>query len=342
MNELANTLRMYAEDIHSAVGCSDCSTAMSQAADRLEELDDCDTTCREVYKSLDGVPYKGSYANGVEFLKARIAELEKERDSLVSALDTAMVVTCLGTYSSGQDPRNALDKLMAWSESVGAYFAQDRLEELEKANAIEKANGNHWSDAYTKWATTDLAAIRLKELEQKNSELEKENAELESEIRTLTRQNGEWREDRDQLAAHNVALQQALEGLAYYVQPYKKAPPELVGFEVKQGDKSFAEAEAALNLPNLDSEVLNRRDAELLRLSVDRLEVMEREHANFFDRWHGERRRREKLVDDVERCYRMLLSEPNTKGALFKAENILREALADAKSATHNAKITGG
>ena len=43
---------------------------------------------------------------------------------------------------------------------------------------------------------------------------------------------------------------------------------------------------------------------------------------------------REKLVDDVERCYRMLLSEPNTKGALFKAENILREALADAKAST--------
>lgn len=33
----------------------------------------------------------------------------------------------------------------------------------------------------------------------------------------------------------------------------------------------------------------------------------------------------------VERCYRMLMSEPDTKSALFKAENILREALADQK-----------
>ena len=87
-------------------------------------------------------------------------------------------------------------------------------------------------------------------------------------------------------------------------------------------------------------EQLAAKDAEI-DLAADRLEVMEREHAEFFDRWHGERRRREKLVDDVERCYRMLLSEPNTKGALFKAENILREALADAKAATHNAKLTG-
>lgn len=39
MNELANTLRMYAEDMHSAVGHSDCSTAMSEAADMLEELE---------------------------------------------------------------------------------------------------------------------------------------------------------------------------------------------------------------------------------------------------------------------------------------------------------------
>ena len=65
--------------------------------------------------------------------------------------------------------------------------------------------------------------------------------------------------------------------------------------------------------------------------AADRLEVLEREHQEFFERWHDERRKREKLALDVERCYRMLLSEPDTKGALFKAENILREALADQK-----------
>lgn len=37
------------------------------------------------------------------------------------------------------------------------------------------------------------------------------------------------------------------------------------------------------------------------------------------------------LISDVERCYKMLMSEPDTKGALFKTENILREALAAAK-----------
>lgn len=42
------------------------------------------------------------------------------------------------------------------------------------------------------------------------------------------------------------------------------------------------------------------------------------------------------MLDAMERCYRMLLSEPDTKGALFKAGNILREAVAEAKATTHN------
>ena len=79
---------------------------------------------------------------------------------------------------------------------------------------------------------------------------------------------------------------------------------------------------------------------ELIDSVADRLEVLEREHQEFFERWHGERRKREALADAVERCHRMLLTEPDTKGALFKAENILREALADSKM-PHNAELTG-
>lgn len=41
------------------------------------------------------------------------------------------------------------------------------------------------------------------------------------------------------------------------------------------------------------------------------------------------REENERLANDMSRCYRMLLSEPDVKGALFKAENILRESLAD-------------
>ena len=81
---------------------------------------------------------------------------------------------------------------------------------------------------------------------------------------------------------------------------------------------------------------------ELIDGAADRLEVLERERQEFFERWHGERRKREKLAADVERCYRMLLVEPDTKGAVFKAENILREALAEAKATTHNMEFSSG
>lgn len=81
---------------------------------------------------------------------------------------------------------------------------------------------------------------------------------------------------------------------------------------------------------------------ELIDGVADRLEVLEREHQEFFERWHAERRKREALAGAVERCHRMLLTEPDTKGALFKAENILREALVDAKAKTQNAEVSGG
>lgn len=70
---------------------------------------------------------------------------------------------------------------------------------------------------------------------------------------------------------------------------------------------------------------------ELIDSAADRLEVLEREHREYFDQWHAERRRREALLSNIERCYRMLLSEPDTKGALATAENILREAIAESK-----------
>lgn len=40
------------------------------------------------------------------------------------------------------------------------------------------------------------------------------------------------------------------------------------------------------------------------------------------------------MLDAIERCYKMLLSEPDAKCALFKAENILREAMAAVKGNT--------
>ena len=43
------------------------------------------------------------------------------------------------------------------------------------------------------------------------------------------------------------------------------------------------------------------------------------------------REENERLANDMSRCYRMLLSEPDVKGALFKAENILHKSLTNKK-----------
>lgn len=48
-----------------------------------------------------------------------------------------------------------------------------------------------------------------------------------------------------------------------------------------------------------------------------------------------------KMLDAMMRCYRMLLSEPDTKGALFKAENILREAIAEAATMPPKPEFSG-
>jgi hypothetical protein len=42
---------------------------------------------------------------------------------------------------------------------------------------------------------------------------------------------------------------------------------------------------------------------EAIDTAIARLEVLEREHEEFFDRWHEERRKRERLATEVERCY---------------------------------------
>lgn len=76
---------------------------------------------------------------------------------------------------------------------------------------------------------------------------------------------------------------------------------------------------------------------ELIDAAADRLEVLEREHRDHFDQWHAERRRREKLLSDIERCYLMLLSEPDTPAALMNTESILREAIVEAKITTAEA-----
>jgi hypothetical protein len=71
-----------------------------------------------------------------------ILELLAERDALkaeldrhVSALDQEMVVSHLGVFNKGDDPAEAINKLMLWSQGVGDYFG--RQAELDRIKAME-------------------------------------------------------------------------------------------------------------------------------------------------------------------------------------------------------------
>jgi hypothetical protein len=57
--------------------------------------------------------------------EARATRAEGERDTLVRALDEALVTAGeLGTFTLGDDPYAALHKLMLWSQTVGEHFAK--------------------------------------------------------------------------------------------------------------------------------------------------------------------------------------------------------------------------
>ena len=105
--KLINTLRMYAEGMHSATGYSERSSAMSKAADMIEK-----------FENMSACEACATIPSVMEYVQ----QLEQERDSLKEAL------------------------------------------------TIEKANSKHWEEVYTKWAETDLAATRLKELERERDE----------------------------------------------------------------------------------------------------------------------------------------------------------------------------
>ena len=81
MSNLANTLRMYAEDMHSATGYSERSSAMSKAADMIEKFENM-SAC----EACATIPSVMEY---VQQLEKRIAELEQELQTTADALGHA-------------------------------------------------------------------------------------------------------------------------------------------------------------------------------------------------------------------------------------------------------------
>ena len=99
---LINTLRMYAEDIHSATGYNERSSAMSKAADMIEKFENmsaCEACAtipsvmeyvQQLEQERDELKEKVARLSALleaePFRNERIEQLEQERDTLILAV----------------------------------------------------------------------------------------------------------------------------------------------------------------------------------------------------------------------------------------------------------------
>ena len=71
----------------------------------------------------------------IEQLRARIAELEEENARLVSAIDEHMVVSHIGVFNRGDDPKDALNKIACYEQGIGEYFGKELRDQLAASQA---------------------------------------------------------------------------------------------------------------------------------------------------------------------------------------------------------------
>ncbi len=65
----------------------------------------------------------------VSTLREQVEKLTKERDALVNAIDNEMVVTHMGVFNLGDDPKVALNKICCYAQDLGKFFAEDACKE---------------------------------------------------------------------------------------------------------------------------------------------------------------------------------------------------------------------
>ena len=104
------------------------------------------------------------------------AELVEKIAELTSAIDEQMVVTHLGVFNPGDDPKVAIHRLMCWSQDVGEYFAKDKLAALEaKCATLEpviRAIGNFIGRKYLiAWNEESLSDLVIQLLTERDKQL---------------------------------------------------------------------------------------------------------------------------------------------------------------------------
>lgn len=107
------------------------STLPEEVANLVELLDEEEVPYEDslgVALSLTGRTKQ--YANGkTATLREQVEKLTKERDALVDAIDNEMVVTHMGVFNPGDDPKVALNKICCYAQDLGKFFAEDACKE---------------------------------------------------------------------------------------------------------------------------------------------------------------------------------------------------------------------
>lgn len=80
------------------------------------------------------------------FLREQVEKLTQERDELVNAIDNEMVVTHMGVFNAGDDPKVALNKICCYAQDLGKFFAEDackgQLAALAEQSDLVRAEEN--------------------------------------------------------------------------------------------------------------------------------------------------------------------------------------------------------
>ena len=196
MSNLPNTIRMYAEDMHSAIGHNDCSSAMSLAADLLEEqkgtiaalniaLGGADSTstenlidahefdiadvgliavCRKLIAEISELEASPLSEEVLDILRSKNKQLEQERDTIAAqnaAIREALLkLACLGNGDQ-------------FGNSVGNTLAQEALNLPNlAAEVLRKRDAETLRQAAARLQSDKWAGAR--ELRAMAAELEKE------------------------------------------------------------------------------------------------------------------------------------------------------------------------
>ena len=125
-----------------------------EVSDLVEFLDNENVPCEDNLKLALSITGRVKQYVGckTEELREQVEKLTKERDALVDAIDNEMVVTHMGVFNLGDDPKVALNKICCYEQDLGKFFAEDACKEQLAALAEQNEK---MRKALTKWRYLD-------------------------------------------------------------------------------------------------------------------------------------------------------------------------------------------